>query len=171
MTQRLVVAVVARLWRLHETRSTALEVTAELEALRGTEVDRADVSRTLLRAERNGRLSRREGHTTEGGWFHYEYAPTEKGLAWLDLLRVRRREEASRRTTSQEVAQSGMPSPGLGLAIDESTSASGADASCGDCGQSVSPDGRYCRHCGVELETCDECERLLIDGGCENCGG
>jgi len=154
--QRLVGAMVYRLSTDSGRYVTSLEVTEGLAEHLDTEVDRADVSRTLLRATRGGRLRRYPGHTEDGGGFRYEYALTRKGSEWLRVLRERRQRRRGgedERLTSQPAEADAGPT----------------GSTCDQCDVTVASEDRFCRMCGVEFAVCEACDHPLSDGECPCC--
>ena len=162
MEQFEVVAIVQALWNERMEFVTAQEVAEELEVRLDQQVHRADVSRTLMRATRNGRLCRAPGHTEQGGWFRYAYAPTAKGQDWMRIVRARRRsawlEDPAR--PPAEGPEGADHDPGEALAI-----------ACGDCDTEIADAEPSCPVCGEGFELCSVCDRVLTDAGCPaRCG-
>ena len=141
MHQEHVVFAVARIERRREERATSQAVAQELIAIYSQDVDRADISRTLLRASRNGRLARSAGYTAEGGWFRYEYSLTAKGRSWLERL-------SESRSRGEEVGES---EPEEGFVLNDDA-AEPAKAWCAECDLAVGWEDRFCRSCGAEFD-------------------
>ena len=156
MRQHLVVDIVDRLRDAHGCVATSSDVVEALSNELGVDVDLADVSRTLLRAMRNGRLWRRAGHTDPGNWFRYEYGVTRKGVEWLHVLASPSDGEAA------DDPDADAPSP----PEDGKPAAGAAWERCGDCRTAVAPEDRFCRMCGTKFEACDSCGSPLMGGEC-----
>ncbi len=126
----------------------------------GDDLDVADVSRTLLRAQRNGRLFR---HTSlsDDGHFQYEYGIRRKGYQWLAHLARLRRETRDGPRPGVDLDESEFPSPDAEGVDDTDGRTDGAwDIESGDddvafcdvCDAAVSSDDRFCRMCGVRFD-------------------
>ena len=172
MRQHRVVEIVDRLQGAHGYAVTSSEVVEALSYELDVVANLADVSRTLLRATRNGRLWRRAGHTGQGGWFRYEYGVTRKGEEWLYLLSARWEMETDTDTDTDTDTEAGAEvantpeADALSPPEDDDHLAPADWERCGDCSSGVASEDRFCRMCGTRFETCDGCDSPLVGGEC-----
>jgi hypothetical protein len=165
MTQFDAVTAVYAFYKSSRAMASSTDVRDWIREQTGDDLGIADVSRTLLRAQRNGRLFRHPSRTDDG-YFLYEYGIRRKGYRWLVYL-ARKGDDASNQDASSLESHLGDAdvAPLDADDVDESDSRNdgawtvehGGDGIvfCDECEAAISEGDRFCRMCGVRFEAVD----------------